>query len=284
MLASVESQSCLPDQIIIVDGGDTTVDDVVGEFPNLNLQYLRVYPPSLSKQRNAGMAAIDPFITLAGYLDDDMVLEPGAIEAMLTFLEEAPEDVGGARFNIITDRFPRAIWLTSLFLIDSRKRGIILRSGYSSTIGPVAGNKYVRWSSGGATVWRRKVIEDFAYDEWFAGTGYLEDIDYSYRVGMKYKLVVVADARVQHLSYPVRKDRNYLLGKWQAVNRMYLVKKHEDFSVPLYYWSMLGQFLFHLGAGIWKRDSGYLRRAWGNLVGLWYVVQGRIERIQGQFK
>jgi glycosyltransferase involved in cell wall biosynthesis len=284
MLASVANQSCLPDQIIIVDGGEETVDDAVKEFPTLNIRYLRVYPPSLSKQRNAGMAAIDSSITLAGYLDDDLVLEPGATEAMLTFLEEAPEDVGGARFNIITDHFPRAIWLKSLFLLDSRERGIILRSGHPTMIGPVAGNKYVRWLSGGATVWRRKAIKEFAYDEWFVGTGYLEDIDYSYRVGMKYKLAVVADARVQHLSYPVRKDRNYLLGKWQAVNRMYLVKKHEDFSVPLCYWSMLGQLLLNLGTGIWKRDSGPLRRAWGNLVGLLNVVQGRIERIPGTFK
>jgi GT2 family glycosyltransferase len=230
------------------------------------------------------MAAIDSSITLAGYLDDDVVLEPGATEAMLTFLEEAAEDVGGARFNIPADPLPRAIWLKSLFLIDSRERGIILRSGHPTVIGPVARNKYVRWLSGGATVWRRKVIEEFAYDEWFAGTGYLEDIDYSYRVGMKYKLVVVADARVQHLSYPVRKDRNYLLGKWQAVNLMYLVKKHKDLSVPLCYWSMLGQLLLNLGTVIWKRDSGHLRRVWGNLVGLLYVVQGRTERIQGQLK
>jgi glycosyltransferase involved in cell wall biosynthesis len=284
MLASVANQSRLPDQIVIVDGGDETVEDAVKEFPTLNIQYLRVYPPSLSKQRNAGMAAIDSSMTLAGYLDDDLVLEPGAIEAMLEFLQDAPEEVGGARFNIITDPFPRATWLKSLFLIDSRERGIVLRSGHPTTIGPVAGNKYVRWLSGGATVWRRKVIEEFAYDEWFQGTGFLEDIDYSYRVGMKYTMVVVADARVQHLSYPLRKDRNHLFGKWQAVNRMYLVKKHEGFSVPLYYWSMLGQLLLNLGAGIWKRDSGPVKRALGNLVGLLYVVQGRIERIYGTSK
>jgi GT2 family glycosyltransferase len=284
MLASVAEQSCLPDQIIIVDGGEETVEDAVKEFPTLSIRYLRVYPPSLAKQRNAGMSAIDSSMTLAGYLDDDLVLEPGSIEAMLTFLEQAPEDVGGARFNIITDPFPRAIWFKSLFLIDSGERGVILRSGHPTMIGPVAGNKYVRWLSGGATIWLRKVIEEFAYDEWFAGTGYMEDIDYSYRVGTRYKLVVVADARVQHLSYPVRKDRNYLLGKWQTVNRMYFVKKHEDLSVPLCYWSMLGQLLLNFGTGIWKRDSGLIRRAWGNLVGLWYVVQGRIERIHGQFK
>jgi len=142
----------------------------------------------------------------------------------------------------------------------------------------------VRWLSGGATLWHRRVIREFAYDEWFQGTGYLEDVDYSYTVGKVYRLAVVADARVQHFSYPVRKDRNYLLGKWQAVNRMYFVKKHKNFSIPLYYWSSVGELLLNLITGIWTRDLGRLGRAWGNCVGLIMVVRGQIHRMDGLFK
>src|SRR3954466_11660720 len=82
MLKSVEAQSITPDEVILVDGGDPglTVQDVPAEFPNLHVRYLRVYPPGLSKQRNAGMDAVTPGMTLAGYIDDDIVFEPGAIE------------------------------------------------------------------------------------------------------------------------------------------------------------------------------------------------------------
>ena len=284
MLGSIASQSYLPDQIIIVDGGDETVEDVVEEFPALNIHYVRVYPPSLSRQRNAGMEAIDPSMTVAGYLDDDLVLEPGAMEAMLSFLQEAAPDIGGARFNIITDPLPRGSWLKSLFFIESRNRGTVLRSGHPTMIGPVDENRYVRWSSGGVTLWRRQVIEEFSYDEWFEGTGFLEDVDYSYTVGKKYKLVVVAGAKVQHLSYPVRKDRNYLLGKWQAINRMYFVKKNPELSVSLFYWAMLGQLAINLGKGVIDLDTAGLRRARGNLVGLFRVATGRLERIGGVLK
>ena len=284
MLSSVQSQSIHPDQMVIVDGSKEPIEEVAKGFSDLKTHYIRLYPPSLSKQRNAGMAALDPAMTLAGYLDDDLVLEPGAMQAMLAFWDEAPEDVGGARFNIVNEGLPHLIWLKSLFLLESKKRGVFLPSGYQTSIGPATENRYVQWLSGGVTVWRRRVIQEFSYDEWFDGTGYLEDVDYSYQVGRKYKLALVAAARVQHLSYPVRKDSNYVLGKWQAVNRMYFVRKHQNFSVPLYYWSIVGELLLNVATGIWQRDSGRLRRAWGNLVGLSYVVRGRIERTHGMLK
>lgn len=284
MLGSVASQSHLPDQIIIVDGGDETVEDVVSKFPAMNIQYLRVYPPSLSRQRNAGMEAVDPSMTLAGYLDDDLVLESGAMETMLAFWEKAPPDVGGARFNIVNEEIPRGIRIKSLFAIESQQRGIVLHSGYQTSIGPASENRYARWLSGGVTLWRRQVIEKFSYDEWFQGTGYLEDVDYSYRVGKKYTLVVVANARVQHLSYPVRKERNYLLGKWQAINRMYFVKKNPEFSVPLFYWATLGQIMVNAGKSMAEWDSAGLRRALGNTVGLLKVITGRAERTGGILK
>ena len=284
MLGSVASQSCLPDRMIIVDGGDETVEEVTREFPTLNIQYIRVYPPSLSKQRNAGIDMLDPSMTLAGYLDDDLVLEPGAMETMFTFWEKAPPDVGGARFNIVNEKLPRGVWIKSLFLIDSRERGTILPSGFHTSIGPVTENKYVRWLTGGVTLWRRQVIEEFSYDEWFAGTGSLEDVDYSYRVGRKYNLVVVAGARVQHLSYPIRKDRNYLLGKWQAINRMYFVKKNPELSLPRFYWAMWGQLLLNVAKSMAERDSVGLRRATGNLVGLFRLATGRIDTTGGILK
>lgn len=284
MLASVQGQSVHPTQIIVVDGSTSPCEDVARDFPELTIEYLRVFPPSLSKQRNAGMAAVDPSMTLAGYLDDDLVLEPGAIGAMLRFWEKAPEDVGGARFNIVNEELPRAIWVKSLFLLESQKRGDILPSGYQTAIGRVAKDTYVRWLSGGVTLWRKRVIDEFAYDEWFQGTGYLEDVDYSYSVGKKYKLAVVADARVNHLTSPVGKDSNFVLGKWQAINRMYFVKKHGDFQFLMFCWSIFGEFLLNLLTALKERDRPRFGRAWGNLVGMMSVAQGRLDKVDGLLK
>ena len=48
MLKSVQDQSVHPDQIVIVDGSTNPVADVASEFPDLKIEYVRCYPPSLS--------------------------------------------------------------------------------------------------------------------------------------------------------------------------------------------------------------------------------------------
>ncbi len=153
LLASVESQSALPDEIIIVDGSSEPVDRISKDFPRLSLKYLRVFPPGLTKQRNAGMAMLSPHITLAACLDDDLVLEPGSIEAMLRFWDNASKDIGGASFNIVNVRSPRALLIKSLFRKDSFRRGAVMRSGYGSrqyakTLS-LSGFAVVRLSGGG---------------------------------------------------------------------------------------------------------------------------------------
>jgi hypothetical protein len=260
------------------------VDGVVDEFAGLNLEYVRVYPPSLSEQRNAGMQRLHRSITLAGYLDDDLVLEDGAMEAMLSFWESVSEDVGGAAFNIVTDRRPKGTPFKSFFLLDNAKRGAVLRSGYQTMICPVEVTTYTQWLFGGATIWRSNVIDEFSYDEWYYGTGYGEDLDYSYRVGKKYKLAVVGDARVQHFSPPIRKEINFVLGKWQMINRMYFVKKNQDLSVPLCYWTLFGQVLVNSAKALGKRERALFMRVLGNILGMTRVVMGRLDRIGGIYK
>jgi len=284
MLKSVQVQSVHPEHLIIVDGSTVPMENLSEEFPDLNIEQVRVYPPSLSRQRNAGMERIGVSITLAGYLDDDLVLEDGALEAMLSFWEQASPNVGGAVFNIIDVRRPYGTWLKSLFLMDSWRRGAILRSGYHTMICPVSETTHVQWLFGGATVWRREVIDNFSYDEWFGGTGFLEDVDYSYRVGRTYKLVAVAHARVQHLSPPVKRDKNFLLGQWQVINRLYFVRKYADLSTVLCYWALFGQLLINTGKSFVSVDAALFQRALGNVSGIATVIKGKPERIGGTMK
>lgn len=284
MLTSLYEQSVQCAQCIIVDASEEPVKYLPEEFPGLRLDYVHVFPPSLSEQRNAGMQKLRPEITLAGYLDDDIVLLEGALDAMLSFWETAPSEVGGARFNIVDDYVSKNSWLKSFFLVDSEEKGSVLKSGFSTDFGTVTQNKYVMWLSGGATIWRKEVIDKFAFDEWYEGHGLLEDLDYSYRVSKEYKLSVIANSRVLHLTRPIRKDKNYLLGQWEVINRIYFVKKHPELSLPLCYWAILGELLRSLVMGILKPRSGRLDRVWGNCIGLTKALTGRFERIGGLFK
>ena len=284
LLVSIESQSVLPAEVIIVDGSTNPVESILKDFATLNLKYTRLVPPCLSKQKNAGLAKLSESITIGGFLDDDLVLEPGAVEAMLRFWDHVPDHVGGASFNIINVRSPRGLLIKSFFRMDSRRRGTVMRSGYEATSGPIRKDIYVEWLCGGATVWRRQVLNEFKYDEWFQGYSYFEDVDFSYRVSRKYKLMILADAKVNHLSPPVKEDRNYALGKCQVINRRYFLRKHPHMSLPLFYWATLGLIIANTGEAVFLRKSGLFVRAWGNAVGLFQSTLGRLKQIDTPLK
>jgi len=286
MLASLARQTRRPDQVIVVDGSELAVRNVVEECQSLPAEYVRVFPPSLARQRNAGMQRLTRDITLAGYLDDDIVLEDDAVQCMLEFWEDTAADIGGAAFTITNNPQPGALSLKQAFAIDHVQPGRVLRSGFASSIMPQGTDMETEWLYGGATVWRRGVIESYPYDEWFVGTGYMEDIDFSYTVGARYRLFVVARARLAHFSKPVRADRQRLLGKWQIVNRMHVVRKHRarGLSVPAAWRASFGLFLLNLAAAVVRVRRDPWNRALGNAAGMVSELFGRREQIGGHLK
>ena len=286
MLTSLRKQSVKLSQVIVVDGSEQEVRDVVESFSDLTIDYVRVFPPSLSKQRNAGMARLRQDITLAGYLDDDVVLEPDALENMLAFWETADQTWAGASFNIVNAEKPRGVWIKKMFGLDGDRRGVVLPSGWTTAHGSPRTDLEVDWLCGGATIWRRDIIDRYTYDEWFQGMGFLEDVDYSYHVHEKYRLMVVASARLVHNSPPVRPDRHFLLGKYQIINRLYLVRKYRrlGLSVTRAWIAIVAMVMMHLAQAAILLERSHLNRALGNLKGIFTEMSGRQERVSGFLK
>jgi glycosyltransferase involved in cell wall biosynthesis len=286
MLRSLAAQSTQPHQVVVVDGSDPAVRHVVEEFPELPLDYVRVFPPSLARQRNAGMEQLRPEITLAGYLDDDVVLEHDAVSSMLACWQSVSSDTGGVSFNIVNNPLPGKLVFKRLFGIDHPVPGRVLRSGFPSSFSGIDHDIQVDWLCGGATVWRREVISSFPYDEWFIGTGFMEDVDFSFAVRSRYRLVVAAHARLAHYSHPIRADRERLLGKWQVVNRMYFVRKYSSrgLSQIAAWWASVGLVLLHAGSAIVRGRRRHWDRAVGNIAGIAAELAGRRDQVGGHLK
>lgn len=286
LLASLSTQTRAPDQLIIVDGSKPDIRHVIDQFPQLRVDYVRVYPPSLSQQRNAGMQRLDPDITLAGYLDDDIVLEPAAVETMLRFWSGADADIGGAAFNITNAARPKWIGLKTLLQVDAAHPGTMLRSGFPSTIGFQQKDLETQWLYGGATVWRREVIQKYAYDEWFLGTGFMEDVDFSFSVRKDYRLKVIAGARLAHYSHPVRLERERLLGRWQVTNRMYFVRKHQarGLSLCAAWVANAGTALLNCAMAVMRLKASHWLRTKGNFQGMIAEITGDRSATGGHLK
>jgi len=288
LLRSIKEQTIQPHQVIIVDGSDQPVEAEIQQFLSHNVSYLRVFPPSLTRQRNEGIKAVNDGITLIGYLDDDTVLERDAIEAMLYFWKHSPDDVGGSSFNITNSPIRKATLFTrlyeKLFCLNDGRQGVVLRSGAHPIISPVLKDTYTQWLSGGVTVWRRQVLEEFKYDEWFSGGAYAEDIDFSYTASRKYRLVVLRDARLQHLPPPRVTGKCYSLGKTLVKQRYYLAKKHPELSVLLLCWSTVGRSGSLIMGGILGRNPGNILTAFGQITGLFEILTGNLVQSNEEFR
>lgn len=273
MLASLAAQTRRPDQVIVVDAGAEPVDEVVRSVEGVSVDYLRwTDKPSAAAQRNGGLAMVRDDIDLVCFFDDDQVLHPDALERMLAFWQTASADVGGASFNMVNHEDNRSGRLKKSRLSDAlgfycRQPGRVAPSGWQSLYGKVTQNTQVEWLSSQAIVLRRRVLDEFRFDSFFDGYSYLEDLDFSYCVSRKYKLVVVADAMFEHYPRYFERSGSYRFGAVESRNRLYFVRKHK-LSTWRCCLGLLIRWLMTLKLAVMARSMSALQRAFGNAVGV----------------
>ncbi len=284
LLASILKQTVIPHQIIVVDGSAPDIKAVCDAFSALAITYVRCYPPSLAKQRNAGMAALRADVTIAGYLDDDLELDATATERMLAFWNESTPETGGAAMSIRNQPDIQSKALLRLFGMTGDIPGSMLQSGFPVPIPFVESTIQTDWLYGGATIWRRSVIEIYPFDQWYIGHGFMEDIDYSYRVSRDYKLYVVGDSRCMHYSRPLSDERQYEFARQQIYNRVYFVRKMKSFSRPRVCWALFGTFVINLLAFFRHRNRARFDRIRGNLAAFKLLLAGDTSPIAGFWK
>ncbi len=275
LLWSLAGQSLLPEQVVIVDGGEPSVRGIVERpaWAGLRIRYERCLPPSATRQRNRGLSLVDPAAIWIGFLDDDAVLAPGAVARMEAFLAGAGADLGGASFNMLNA--PQAFaaglkglpWVERLGIYSGRP-GQVLASGFQVLVGRVDRTLDVRWLGTGASVWRREVFASYAFDEWFGGYSYLEDLDFSYRVGKRYRLAVVAGADYEHIHAPHGRGSGFTFGRREARNRLYFVRKNPELSVARCCLTLVLRIAISLAMAARTGRPYYIGRAFGALIGI----------------
>jgi len=273
LIESLMRQTRRPDQVIIVDSGRTPAAGIEKEFRILPIRSLSYSPPSAAGQRNAGIAAAAPDADLIGFLDDDVVLEDRALAQMMNFWDSAPGDIGGASFNLVNGSRPSLAWLKYLPLSErlglyKKQAGMILPSGFQTIVQFLPCDDVVQWFPASASVWRKNLLSRFRFDEWFEGYSYLEDVDFCHRIGKVCRLMIVADAKYVHRPAPSGRPEAFLFGVREVKNRLYLVRKHPDFSVAKCYTALLLRIMISLVSAVQEKKIDYIPRISGNIVAL----------------
>lgn len=264
---ALQTESC--GRVIVVDSGESVRDVVMGFSDRLPVEYHICNRSGQILQRNMGISLLDERTSLVGSLDDDVVLEPRALESMLSFWNKCEPNTAGVSFNIVNNPPYRHSWARAVIGMSSPQQGQILRSGYNVPGSPVTTDLRVQWLCGGATVWRQKILKKFIHNEIYSSWAAAEDLIFSYPIGKEFPLYVCVDARVVHEhSYDHRvKMKHRYYGRTVTLWQLYFVESHAELSRMFFFWMVLGQIAARCVLGILSFQIRHIQFAIGQIEG-----------------
>jgi len=254
-LESLRRQSRSPEEIVIIDASATpsrgATDRLALNMPGCHVALIGS-PAGLPRQRNFGARATTGGVVV--YLDDDVVLEPGYLAAVArTFEDDCTGRIGGVGGAQVPDPTPREPFLRRaacrLFLLDTYGRGIVKRSGRPDHAFSPRSRMEVECLSGCNMAYRREVLDALSFDERLDGYALGEDLQFSYRVSRRWKLVLTPEARLDHRHAGGGRPS---LNEHQAMavfNRYLFFREHlarGPVDWMLYVWSSIGGMLLIL--------------------------------------
>jgi len=269
LLDSLRNQTRVPDELVIVDASDNDDTKNMVEQKRDKLPFDIIYrstAPGLTRQRNRGIS-----LSRGNYLfffDDDVILENGFIKIVTeSFTQFKGFNVAGIMGRIANISNPLRSWewlFKKIFFLSDFGQGRVKLSGLPS-IRVDDELSFVESLSGGCTAYVREVFDHYRFDENLKGYAYLEDVDFSYRVGKEYRLLYQPKARLKHFPSTYLQADSKELRRMFIQHHAYLFHKNmpKDFPHYLGYWiSIMGIFLYN---GLIQRD---LRACKGIIEGL----------------
>lgn len=246
------------DELVVVDGSNE--DDKTGRYVNdlkerldFNITYVKQTKGGLAVARNIGNERASG--DLVFQLEDDLILHEDYVKEIVSiFSSDKNKEIGGVggkpekgtegKLENLFDFLYLVFGI--IFLRDSWKKGRVTISGHHARLPNRL--SYVEWLFNAA--YRREVLNELKFDEkleTLSPFAYYDDLDFSYIVSKKYKLVLTPKARFVHRSSLTAHSHTgaFETNSVKIQNHYYLVKKH-NFSKVAFWWSTFGLLLAHI--------------------------------------
>lgn len=276
LLQSIAAQKVMCGRLIVINGGQP-VKDIVGEFSGiLPIEYHECRPPGQIRQRNMGIALLDSRTKLVGFLDDDIVLEPRAVEKMIECWNHADDDTAGIGFNIVNLPQHRHSFLKGVMMSSSPIPGSILLSGANVPFLNIPSDIRTQFLGGGYTIWRREIINEFPQENLNTRWAWGEDVRFSYPVGKKYPLYVCADAKVRHEHIYDQASPAHVhqyQGRQGAIAIFYFVSSHPELSRLASLWMLSASAVANFVVGTVTLNPVFVKYAIGRTEGIFICLK-----------
>lgn len=201
-LRSVAGQTVPVEEVVVVDGTAQKADETElaaalagGPRPPRLVYCWAPGDKGLPAARNRGVAASQGELIL--FMDDDTTIAPDYFQHLAQVF--APAEVGGAAGRIIDaaaeSHALRRLFFRLCYIGPFRQRTMELYLRLPDAPAPTD-------TLPGASAYRREVFSRFHFDEALTGPAVGEDLDFSYRVGKAWRLMIQPAARMVHHRSP----------------------------------------------------------------------------------
>ncbi len=257
-LASLNAQTLLPNELIIVDASDNdktaNLIHSVNKTRKYSINYLKT-KPSLTHQRNLGIRKSSGNYIF--FFDDDIVLSRNFIKVILktfkTFNKANVGGISGRITNVKPNNSKIDRIFKKLFFLTEPGNGRLKLSGF-----PAHKSDYelafVNVLPGGCTAFSSEVFSTYSFDENLKGYAYMEDVDFSYRVSEQFNLLYQPHAKCKHFATTCRMSDTRKLRGMLVRHHFYLFNKNFPKHLPhifAFTMSILGLLAYN---AIWMRD------------------------------
>jgi GT2 family glycosyltransferase len=227
-----------PSEVVIIDGTpDDSIEKRLLRFRHQDLPFELRYartPAGLTRQRNFGIDLCSKAHVF--FLDDDSRPEPGYFRTVREIFAADTERRVGAVGGYVLDGSSRAPripfrWRFRMAVGLAPRIGA-MRYSHSGTAIPrcflqeFKGVREVDTLPGCAMTFRREVLEQERFSEFFSGYSQGEDLEMCLRVGRRWKVLLAGEARLLHVTAPGGRPTSFRKGRMEVVNRMFIWNRH----------------------------------------------------------
>lgn len=281
-------QSCIPTELIIVDGSDDDLTKNVCEEGLNRFDFKTVYMKATTRgaapQRRQGMSVATQ--STIWFLDDDIIMEAECAQRLWNGFH-FQNNVGAVNAMIINQRYTPPGRITRLMY--RLMHGSTLFSYAGRLIGPAwnllpeddpALPAYVpcEWLNTTCTMYKREVMPNPVFQDFFKGYSLMEDVALSVTIARTHTLLNARTSRIFHDSQTGDHKSNVKdLAKMELVNRHYIMV-HVLGRGALVYYLKLAVFEFFgivgslTGSWGWKNLGAVLG---GKLAAIRAIVSGK---------
>lgn len=235
------------DELIIIDSSDAQLQSKnLIEIPKI--RYVTTEIRSAAVQRNIGLDLIGSS-KYVFFLDDDVLPKFDYFEKCLAALDRLGAiGISGVALNsnVISLRsYPRGFIgaYRRIFLLDSVKDGILLKSGVNIPVRNYSGEiSETDWLIG-CSAWVAEKIGNTRFEPDFTGQSLTEDVIFSVRMSKKGKLVTDPSIDLSHEESEIARPNKKEFWQMWVINRYRLIEVANFGSLGLlsYWWANFGQ-------------------------------------------